>query len=120
MSDTKHRIATVSELESEGSRVIEEINGREIAVFNIGGEYHAVLNYCVHQSGPLCHGGLTRDVQVGEDGWTWEYATEEQIIACPWHGWKFDIETGQNIDDERYRVPTYETEVVDGDVFVIF
>lgn len=117
-SSTHHKVASVDDLES-GDRVIVDIEGLEIAVFCIDGDYHAVANYCVHQSGPLCAGELTGHVTVAEDGWNWKYVDDDRMISCPWHGWKFDVTTGLNLQDERYKVPTYETIVRDDDVYVV-
>jgi nitrite reductase/ring-hydroxylating ferredoxin subunit len=50
---------------------------------------------------------------------TWEYDDEPRVVTCPWHNWKFDIQTGENIRDDTYRVPTFETVVDDGDVYVV-
>lgn len=115
---TRHEVTSVDNLDA-GERIIVEIDGVEIAVFCIDGEYYAVANYCVHQSGPLCTGELTGHVTIADDGWDWKYADTEQMISCPWHGWKFDVTTGNNLQDDRYKVPTYETEVIDGDVYVV-
>lgn len=115
---SKYKVATTDELSADGSRVITEIEGKEIAVFRFDGEYYAVLNYCVHQSGPLCEGQLTGYMDIGEDGWEWVYNEDEKIIVCPWHCWRFDITSGENIDDSRYKVPTFDVEEKDGDVFV--
>jgi nitrite reductase/ring-hydroxylating ferredoxin subunit len=112
------KIADVSEFDGDGSRVIEEVRGQEIAVFRHDGEFYALANYCVHQSGPLCEGGLTGYSDVAEDMWDWEFDTEEKYLSCPWHGWVFDITTGRNAKDDSYAVPTYEVEVADGEVFV--
>ena len=113
-----HKIATTSELSTHGDHVIQEVRGQEIAVFNIDGEYHAIANYCIHQAGPLCERGeLTGYVGEDQDGeWTWE--NEGQTVTCPWHGWKFDVSTGTNVNDQRYRVPTYDVAVEDGEVFI--
>ena len=115
---TRHRVAEEAELAEDGSRVITEVDGQEIAVFNVHGEYHAIPNFCVHQAGPLCEGDLTGQVVVGEDDWEWLWDDDERIITCPWHGWKFDVTTGVNIRDDRYAVPRYEVEVEDGAVYV--
>lgn len=114
-----HKVADASELD-DGSRVHVEIKGREIAVFQHEGDYYAVLNYCVHQAGPLCDGVLTGRMEIGDDGWEWTYDSEEKHVVCPWHGWKFDITTGHNTEDPRYVVPTYEVEERDGELFVTF
>ncbi|PSP15879.1 (2Fe-2S)-binding protein [Halobacteriales archaeon QH_10_67_13] len=116
----RHQVATSEELD-DASRVIADIRGREIAVFSYDGEYYAVANHCIHQAGPLCEGELqaTREFSTGEDGWEWRQQEKKQVIVCPWHAWRFDITTGESVDDDRYAVPTYETEVEDGQVFVI-
>lgn len=116
---TRVKIADVEEFEAVESRIITEVKGQEIAVFRHKGEFYALANYCVHQSGPLCEGGLTGYTDMAEDQWDWDYDTEEKYLSCPWHGWVFDITTGQNIKDDAYAVPTYEVEVEDGEVFVL-
>ena len=115
----KHKVANVEEFSTEGSRVIVDINGLEIAVFHSEGEYYAVGNYCVHQGGPLCEGGLNGRVSAEDDGWEWHYDPEEYYLHCPWHGWIFDIRTGENVNSDRYRAPTYDVEVEDDEVFVV-
>ncbi len=115
----RHLVADTNDLDEDGERVITEIDGQEIAVFRIDGDYHALPNYCIHQSGPLCEGELTGHMTVGEDNWEWKYDFSEDIITCPWHGWKFDVTTGKNIKDERYVVPTYDVEVENDQIYVI-
>ncbi|WP_336361465.1 Rieske (2Fe-2S) protein [Haladaptatus sp. ZSTT2] len=114
----RHHIASEEELATDGSRLITEIRGKEIAVFRVNGEYYGVLNYCVHQAGPLCEGRVVGDTEIGDDGWSWVSTREGEIISCPWHAWKFDIKGGKCIDDDRYSVPTYDVEVEDGEVYV--
>lgn len=116
---TRHRIAAEEELSEDGSRVIAAVDGLEIAVFRIGGELYAAANYCVHQGGPLCEGGLRGRYGVSDGDYEWTYDTTEKNIVCPWHGWKFDLTTGKNINDSRYTVPTYDVEVDDGGVYVV-
>jgi nitrite reductase/ring-hydroxylating ferredoxin subunit len=114
----RHRVADAAELEADGSRVIAEVDGVEVAVFRIEGEFHAVANFCVHQGGPLCEGELRGRTTVADNGWEWEYDETEKHVVCPWHGWLFDVTTGVSPDDETYAVPTYDVEVEDGGVFV--
>ncbi|MFB6160581.1 MAG: Rieske (2Fe-2S) protein [Haloferacaceae archaeon] len=118
-SDTRHRVAAAAELDEPGSRIIVDVAGQEVAVFNVGDDLHALPNFCPHQAAPLCEGELTGRMVVGDDGWSWEYVKEGEAVTCPWHGWKFDVTTGKNIKDEAVAVPHYEVEVADGDVYVI-
>jgi len=115
----RHAVAATDELEEDGSRVIAEVAGQEIAVFRYDGEYHAVANFCIHQAGPLCEGALTGRTTVDDDGWSWNYDDDEKYVMCPWHGWMFDITTGRSPKDDRYAVPTYDVEVEDGTVYVL-
>ena len=115
----RYAVADASELSEDGSRVIAEVNGQEIAVFRYDGEYYALANYCIHQAGPLCEGALTGNISMEEDDWDWVYDDDEKYIVCPWHGWTFDITSGRSVKDERYGVPTYDVEVEDGTVYAL-
>lgn len=140
MSDSdksdKYTVCRVEEL-PPGARTIREFNGLSIGVFNVGGTFYALLNRCPHKAAPLCRGRVTglvtapapREFVMERDG---------EIVRCPWHGWEFDITTGQSVfnphrvrtrsfpvsveqcpierDDES--VPSFPTEVTDGWVTV--
>lgn len=113
------KVADTYELDSDGERTITEINGREIAVFWLEDEFHAVSNFCVHRADPLCEGGLMRETNIGEDGWEWvsvDYKPKQ--ISCPVHGWRVDSTTGVCPDDDQYRVPTYHAVVEDNEIYV--
>jgi len=98
-----------------GGRKIVEVGGRSIGVFNLGGEYFALRNRCPHQGGPLCEGktwGLARARVPGEI----EYDRPGEILTCAWHGWEFDIRTGQSwCEPERLRVRRYAVSVEPGE-----
>ncbi|GAB3027071.1 Rieske (2Fe-2S) protein [Natronobiforma cellulositropha] len=112
-----HYVAETDELE-EGGRLITSIRGREIAVFNRENEYYALANYCVHQGGPACEGRLSGRLTEDERG-ELVYEDDDEFVCCPWHGWEFNIETGRSLaHPDRYRVPTYETAVRDGKLYV--
>lgn len=115
---TRHRVADIDDLKTDGTRVLAEVDGVEVAVFRVEGDLHALANFCVHQGGPLCEGELRGHTTVAANGWEWEYDDTERIVACPWHGWLFDVTTGRSIDADQYAVPTYEVEVEDGSVYV--
>lgn len=114
-------IGTVDELEEEG-RLLVEVKGREIGVFKVDGEYRAYMNWCVHQGGPICEGRLSgeqkaefnRDTLKTELEWT----NEEGVIACPWHGWEFDLKSGTNISREDVELPSYPVHEKDGEIIL--
>lgn len=112
-----HKVGHTDELDDE-SRIITDVDGIEIAIFEFDEEYHAVANHCIHQGGPLCEGELRGRTVGADDGWGWNYEASEKHITCPWHAWQFDITTGDCTDSDRYAVPTFELEVRDGDIYV--
>jgi nitrite reductase/ring-hydroxylating ferredoxin subunit len=118
MTTERVKFADVDEFEGEHARVVREIDNREIVVFEVDGEFHALLNYCIHEGAPLCEGSVSGAVTVGDDEWTLEYDGDRPTVACPWHEWTYDLETGENVLDPEYAVPSFDTVVEDGEVFV--
>ncbi|MGE3267638.1 MAG: Rieske (2Fe-2S) protein [Chloroflexota bacterium] len=113
----KYIVGTVEEI-APGTRKIVEVGGRSIGVYNLNGEYFAILNRCPHQAGPLCLGnayGFLKSGNVGE----YEYSRPGEIVRCPWHGWEFDVKTGQSwFDPVQVRVRRYEVSVTPGSELV--
>ncbi len=109
----KHIIATVDEI-PPGGRKLVEIGGRSIGVFNIDGDFFALRNSCPHQGGALCKGRLTGFLQSDAPG-DFRYTRRGEILRCPWHGWEFDVKTGQSwFDPTKTRVRSYEVSVERG------
>jgi nitrite reductase/ring-hydroxylating ferredoxin subunit len=113
---TLHPVEPAANL-SEGERITVDIKGREITLFKSNDEFHAVLNFCPHQGGPLCEGLLDGTLTI--DDWEWTYSCDGEIVSCPWHGWEFDIKTGEHLSKSDYQVPTYDVVVRDGEVYVV-
>jgi nitrite reductase/ring-hydroxylating ferredoxin subunit len=111
-----HYVADVDEI-AESERIIVEVNGREIGVFNINGEFHALLNYCTHQGGPVCEGPVTGTMCADED-FQLEYCREDEILSCPWHAWEFDARTGEHLAQTGHKIPTYEVVTKDGSIYL--
>lgn len=114
---TPRAVCSTDEL-APGERLIVDTGGREIAVFNVNGEFVAVANYCVHAGGPVCEGKLSGTVTASVDEWEYDWEREGEILACPWHGWEFDLLTGEHLSDPSYRLLTYDVTVSDGTVYV--
>lgn len=101
-----------------GVRRFVEVKGRSVGVFNVGGEFVAVLNLCPHELAPVCLGrvgGTTLPSAPGE----WRWGREGEILACPWHGWEFDLRTGRSLPDSTIRLRRYPVEIADGVVCVV-
>lgn len=116
---TRQRVCTTDDIPA-GGRFIKEVADREIAIFEIDGDYHAVANYCVHAGGPVCTGRLSGMVTGTAGEWDRGWDRDGRILACPWHGWEFDIETGEFLSDPRYRLITYDVAIEDDVIYVNF
>jgi len=114
-----HRVCHVNRL-PPGERLITEIEGRSVGLFNINGQFYAVHNRCPHVGGALCAGPLTGTTLPTNQRGDYVYAHEGRILRCAWHGWEFEVETGQCISDKKYRAKTFPVTVEDGEVVVHF
>lgn len=113
-SITKFVVGNAADLR-DGDRLLADVGGREVAIFRQGGEIYALLNRCPHRGADLCKGRfqaqLTADA-VGEI----VYHGNEKYLACPWHGWEFDLKTGQSsFDPAGVRVRPYAVSVENGE-----
>ena len=99
-----------------GERRIVELDGRSIGIFNIHDHYVAVRNVCPHELAPVCLGRLGGTTQPSAPG-EWIWGREGEILACPWHGWEFDLLTGACLTDKR-RLRMYEVTVEDDQIIV--
>jgi nitrite reductase/ring-hydroxylating ferredoxin subunit len=110
------------ELEDDTRRLVD-LDGVEVAVLLAGDRVVAYENRCLHQGGPVCEGMIIGRVvpQLDEDkrvlGET--FSTSELHIACPWHGWEFDLATGECATDRRRRLRKFEVAERDGSVFLV-
>jgi nitrite reductase/ring-hydroxylating ferredoxin subunit len=121
VGEREHVVAKAGELD-EGERIVVLLEGREVGVFNINGDYVAYTNWCAHQGGPLCEGSLTGTVEGSFDRDTLEveldWCREGEILSCPWHGWEFDATNGDCLSDSSVRLRSYDVRVEDGFVVV--
>lgn len=113
----RFRVCAVSELEP-GERVLRELNGRSIGVFNVDGRFYALHNRCPHRGGALCLGPVTGTTLAADD-FRYVYGREGRIIRCAWHGWEFEIETGRALVDPRVRAKMFPVVVENGDIYVL-
>lgn len=110
---TAHVVAATDDI-PPGTRRLVEIEGREIGVYNVDGEFYAVRNRCPHQSGPLCEGLQVGRLESSGPG-SYEHTPGGSMIQCPWHQWEFDVRTGRSwCDPARLRVRAYATRVEAG------
>jgi nitrite reductase (NADH) small subunit len=78
-----------------------QIGGQSVALAHVDGKFFAINNVCLHRGGPLGEGELDR-----------------QVVTCPWHGWQFDVTSGQLLTNPSVTLACYPVEVRGEDVFV--
>ncbi len=87
-------VGKVSDFEN-GDRKIVDVNGKSVGVFRVDDQFYAIRNRCPHQFGPLCLGALAPRAISGGPGDV-GIDSGPPLLACPWHGWEYDIATGQS------------------------
>ena len=70
------KVATTDEMAEQPVKCVE-VDGKNIALFDVQGEIFALSDTCTHRGGPLSEGEL-----------------EGTKVTCPWHGAEFDVRTG--------------------------
>jgi len=93
------RIASVQDI-PPGTGKAFDYKGKSVALFNVGGAFYALDNICPHRGGLLAGG-----------------AVEGLSVACPWHGWTFNLETGQG-HHPNIRTTAYKVRVEGDDIFI--
>ncbi|MGH3318668.1 MAG: Rieske (2Fe-2S) protein [Streptosporangiaceae bacterium] len=98
-----------------GERRIVEAGRRSIGVFRVGDRFYAINNRCPHQGGPLCL-GRTLPWVLSDGPGEFNLADGDVLLACPWHGWEYDLATGQSfLGPGEAPVRGYEVSVESGD-----
>ena len=93
------KVAKANEIESGQARLVD-VKGKQIALFNIDGQFFALNNTCPHRGGPLAAGEIS-----GHE------------VTCPWHGGTFDIRTGDVVGPPpQHAVARYGVRVTDTDI----
>jgi len=87
---------------ADGEAIEKRILARRYAVIRIGEELHGIEDDCKHMCASLAKG-----------------AVRDGVITCPWRGWRYDVESGQCLTDDKFKLRKYEVEVDQGDVYLI-
>ena len=94
------KVTKKSEIPEDTGKMVE-VGGKTVALFKVEGKVCAIYAVCPHQGGPLEEGGLTG-----------------KMVTCPWHGWEFDVTTGNCSFNERIKVPTFKVKEEGEDIYV--
>jgi len=114
-------VAKASELR-DGERRIVVDGKKEIGVFCHAGAYYAYSNYCVHAGGPACEGVLINrvvDLIAADKTYQGQTFSDELHFACPWHGYEYDLKTGECVGDRRMKLRKFDVVRRGEDIFVV-
>ena len=107
---------------SDPGRKVVEIGGVEIGVFQYQGVFTAFENICPHLAGPACQGMMlprtVDDVTEDNVNISRSFSKNHHNVICPWHGWEFDIRTGEHVTSKTQRLRKVKVRVEEGEVLV--
>jgi nitrite reductase/ring-hydroxylating ferredoxin subunit len=110
-------VGAVAEFEEARPRIVT-VRGQQIGVVRCGDAFYAMRNRCPHMQAPLLRGIVEHNVCAGEQFGRLALEADRPVIGCPWHGWQFDLKTGESVSGAPLRVTTFRTQVEQGRVFV--
>jgi nitrite reductase/ring-hydroxylating ferredoxin subunit len=115
-------VGKVSEFK-DGDRRIVIMGDLEIGVFRHEGKFYAYRNLCVHQGGPACEGLIIAKVEErimpDKTSRGLYFSDTEMHFVCPWHGYEYDLKTGECVADRRLRLRKYEVVERGDEVYVV-
>lgn len=92
----KITVGKVTDLPQGRGATVELNNGGELALFNVGGKFHAIENFCPHKGIPLADGRV-----------------HGATVECSRHGWKFNVATGECYTKSNCSIEAYEVVIED-------
>jgi nitrite reductase/ring-hydroxylating ferredoxin subunit len=107
---------------ADGDRRIVTAGSQEIGVFFKDGTFYAYSNYCLHSGGPACEGLLiNRVVDLIAEDRTYQGQTfgDEMHFVCPWHGYEYELKTGECVGDRKRKLRKYVVVRRGDDVYVV-
>lgn len=96
------RASSLEEVPPGGCK-LAEVNGTRVVLARVGERVYACADTCSHRGGPLSLGKLTG-----------------VRLTCPWHGWLYDVRTGQCLLPTRgAAIATYAVRIEGEDIWVV-
>lgn len=92
----KIKVGKVGALPEGRGATVQLKDGNELALFNIGGRFHAIENFCPHKGFPLA-----------------DSRTYGNIVECDLHGWRFDVRNGECFTKSSCSIESYEVVIED-------
>ena len=106
----------------DGDRRIVFVGDHEIGVFREHGTFYAYSNYCLHQGGPACEGltiaKVEERIMPDKTSKGLYFSDTELHFVCPWHGYEYDMKTGECVSDRKLKLRKYEVIQKGDEVYV--
>ncbi|MFM8223010.1 MAG: Rieske (2Fe-2S) protein [Planctomycetaceae bacterium] len=94
------RVASVAEIPLGTAREVVAFD-RVVAIYHTEQGFFALDGVCPHAGGPLAEGQV-------RDG----------VVACPWHGWQYELATGRNCVNPAVQARSFGVRVEGDDVLL--
>ena len=116
------RICKKGEIADGHTRLVKS-GQLEIGVIFHKGEYYAYRNVCPHQGGPACEGLTIAKVEErlmpDKTSRGLYFSDTEMHFVCPWHGYEYDMKTGERVSDRRLKLRSYKVVEKGDEVYVV-
>ena len=122
VASTEILVGTRDDFEDDGRRIVTA-QGIDIGVLQHEGRFYAYENRCVHMGGPVCEGRVLGKVEavldrdktmLGE-----RFSEAEVHLICPWHGYEYDLATGECAVDRRLRLRRFDVIEKGDEIYVV-
>ena len=113
-------VGKTSELKDGERRIVKTAKG-EVGLFVEAGHYHAYSNLCPHQGGPACEGVMMNkvvDIIAADHTYQGQTFSDTRHIVCPWHGYEYDLKTGECAGDKKIKLRKFDVVRKGDDVFI--
>ena len=91
------KVGRVADVPAGRAATVQLDDGTELALYNVGGEFYAIENFCPHRGAALADGPVCG-----------------HTVECDWHGWRFDVRTGTCLNRAGENVESYPVTIEDG------
>lgn len=115
-------VGHVDEFNEADRKLVVREDGVKVGVFKVHDTYYAYDNRCTHQGGPVCEGKIVGKVEavIEEDRNVLRerLSDTDKHLVCPWHGYEYDLTTGEAAGDRRLKLRSYEVVEREGMVYI--
>ena len=115
-------VGKTSEFKDGVGRIVI-VRDHEIGVFRDGAQFYAYSNYCLHQGGPACEGMTIAKVEErilpDKTSRGMYFSDKEMHFVCPWHGYEYDLKTGECAADRSLKLKSFEVIRRGEDIYVV-